>query len=195
MHYVFGLGNLGNEHQHTRHNAGRVLVAAVAKAAGSPLSFDRQANASMGMGDVGGAVTFVLPETYMNLSGQTARYFVEKHTARPEDFIVVYDDVDLPLGTMRLSIDRGDGGHNGIKSIEAALGSRAFARIRIGIAPTSFLTGKVKRPKGGGALERFVLGTLTRRERAAIEALLPRVTEAIETITKDGIEKAMSTTH
>ena len=193
MLYVFGLGNPGKEYEHTRHNIGRALVSEYAAVCGAPWEKDRNAQALVARGSVRGTlVTFVLPETYMNRSGDTASYFIKKHGAAPEQFIVVHDEIDLPLGTVRIGTNRGDGGHNGVTSMIDGTGSREFARIRIGIAPTSFWTGKVKRPGGGGALEKFVLGSFSRAERAVMREVAPRVRGAVETIVTEGVPLAMN---
>ncbi|MEX0917800.1 MAG: aminoacyl-tRNA hydrolase [Candidatus Paceibacterota bacterium] len=193
MYYVFGLGNPGAEYADTRHSVGRTLIERFADSQSASFSNERNAQALIAHVDVAGVPTMlVLPETFMNRSGETARFLKEKRGALPKDCIVVYDDVDLPLGTIRVTQGRGDGGHNGIKSFVEGLKSKEFVRIRIGIAPTSFWTGKVKRPTAGGPLERFVLGRFSRSEQAKLDGIFERTARAIETIVVDGVERAMN---
>lgn len=193
MHFIIGLGNPGIEYAATRHNVGRVLVERFARSLDVSFSSDRNAQALTASATVGGApLTLVLPETFMNRSGETARFLKEKQHARPEECIVVYDDVDLPLGTVRVTHGRGDGGHNGIKSLIEGFKTKDFIRIRVGIAPTSFWTGKVKRPAAGGPLERFVLGRFSRSEQGKLDDIFDRTSQAIETIVSDGVERAMN---
>lgn len=187
MHYIIGLGNPGAEYDHTRHNIGRVAVELVREKRGlSMWEKDKHAQALVSRG---ADVTLVLPETYMNRSGETARYLVEKLGVRPEELIVIHDDIDLPLGTVRVAAGRGAGGHNGIRSIIDALGTNAFIRIRIGIAPTSFWTGAVKRPK---PLEQFVLGRFSLSERRVAHAAAERVDSILEDILREGPVVAMN---
>lgn len=195
MHFIIGLGNPGATYENTRHNVGRLLVARLQEQVGDANSWkkDNGAQALLSQGKFGSfPVEFVLPETFMNRSGETVAYLSEKCGAAPEELIVVYDDVDLPLGSLRIAHGRGAGGHNGIGSIIAALKHKDFIRVRIGIAPTSFWTGKVKRPQGGGKLERFVLGAFSRSERSTIDEIASRVFDAIETIVTEGSAKAMN---
>lgn len=194
MKYVIGLGNPGLQYDGTRHNVGRMLVEKFAQGAGALFEGDKNARARMARAPAHGPheIMYVLPETYMNRSGETAAYLTRAYGARPDDMIVVYDDLDLPLGTVRVAQARGNGGHNGIKSVADALGSKDFIRVRIGIAQTSFWTGKPKRPQGGDALSRFVLARFTRHERLTIEETAPRVRAVIEAIVTDGVAKAMN---
>ena len=140
-------------------------------------------------------VEFILPETFMNKSGETIRYVVNKHGAKAEEFIVIHDDIDLPFGEIKIGKDRGAGGNNGIKSIIKALGTKDFTRVRVGIAPKSFLTGKMKRPKGGGPLEKFVLKPFAKREEKELGDLITLVTAALKTILEEGVEAAMNQYH
>ena len=192
--YLIGLGNPGTKYEKTRHNIGRLVVSRLHDTLhGNPWRNDKHANAFCAEGQLAGhALSFVLPETFMNRSGETARFLVSKRGASLDELVVLYDDVDLAFGTVRIGVGRGDGGHNGIKSIASSLGSKDFIRIRIGIAPTSFWTGKMKRPAGGGALERFVLGRLSRAEERALSDLVPLVTDIVATIATDGVERAMN---
>lgn len=194
MHCIIGLGNPGKEYEGTRHNVGRHLVEMLAAARGAnSWRHDPYANAQCAEGTIGGVpVMFVLPETFMNRSGTTVRYLIERQQVPLEQIIVLHDEVDLPLGSLRLATGRGHGGHNGIRSIIDETGDAGFARVRIGISPTSFWTGKVARPAGGGALERFVLAPFSKRERAAIDELAPRIADAVGTIVTKGMEAAMN---
>jgi len=194
MFYIVGLGNPGEKYTDTRHNVGRILVEKLQEAGGfSDWSKSKHANAFCSHGSVvGDAVELILPETYMNKSGETIRYIVDKHQAKPEDFIVMHDEIDLPFGEIKISVGRGDGGNNGLKSIINHLGSKNFVRVRVGIAPTSFWTGKVKRPAGGGPLERFVLKPFSSKEQNQLPDIFNRVQGILETVIQDGVDKAMN---
>lgn len=191
MFYIVGLGNPGEKYENTRHNVGRIVVRAMA----GEVSWEKSkhANALYAWGEIAGTeVGWILPETFMNKSGDTIRYVVKKHEANPGQIIVIYDDVDLALGEIKLSKGRGDGGHNGIKSIIGALGTKEFMRVRVGIAPKSFWTGKVRRPAGGAPMTRHVLGRFSRGEEKVLAEVNETVAGAIKSILTDGIEKAMN---
>lgn len=194
MNYLIGLGNPGAEYEHTRHNIGRDLVLAYQEARGfSSWTNNSPAKAIFSSGNVKGeSVELVLPETFMNRSGETARFLVEKNNAKPEDLIVIYDDIDLPLGQFKISKDRGHGGHNGIKSIESSINSQSFVRVRVGIAETSFWTGRVKRPSGGERMSKYVLGRFSSREDAMLKQVQPEIFAAIDVLVSDGPELAMN---
>jgi PTH1 family peptidyl-tRNA hydrolase len=127
----------------------------------------------------------------MNNSGAAVVKFVQKTDVGK--LIVLHDDIDLPFGEIKVSKGRGDGGNNGIKSIISKLGSKDFVRIRIGIAPTSFWTGKTKRPLGGGPLERFVLQSFSKKEAEQLSHIYEHVFNALQEILKNGPEAAMNT--
>lgn len=190
MYYVIGLGNPGAKYAHTRHNIGREIVAQFAEVEQcNEWTRDKAANAYLAQCAVHDAsVTLVLPETYMNRSGETVRYL----RMEPSEMIVVYDDIDLPLGKIKISKGKGDGGHNGMKSILGAVATNDIIRIRVGVAPTSFWTGDVKRPAGGAALERFVLSRFKLAERRARDRVAEQVFHAITTIVADGVDIAMN---
>jgi PTH1 family peptidyl-tRNA hydrolase len=154
---------------------------------------DKHANATtsrMMFGDI--AAELLLPETFMNRSGDTVKYLTEKQGAAMADMIVVHDDIDLPFGEIKVVQGRGAGGNNGIKSIIQTTGSKDFARVRVGIAPRSFWTGEMKRPAGGGPLERFVLKPFSGSESKKLPDVYKKVQEAIELITAKGVEEAMN---
>lgn len=188
MFYVVGLGNPEQKYDGTRHNVGRDFVFDFGGGR-SEFSHNNYANA---LTSRDGEVEWVAPETYMNKSGDSVRFFVEKQEANAEEFVIVYDDVDLPVGEVKVSVSRGAGGHNGVSDIIKALGSKDFARIRVGIAPVSFWTGQARRPQGGAPMTRHVLGKFSSKEAKKIEEVKSKVTDIIKTIQTDGVEVAMN---
>ena len=179
MNYlIVGLGNPGTEYEKTRHNAGWIVI----DHAYPNLEFGRDSYANAGTATAGDLL-FVKPATFMNLSGETVQYFVDKKEHLPENIIVIYDDIDLPLGKFKISFDRGSGGHNGIKSIETCLGSREFIRIRIGISKTL---------EDGTFVKPNVLGKFESSELEQLAEVSKKIRLAIETIVKKGKEKAMT---
>lgn len=180
MNYlIVGLGNPGTEYEKTRHNAGWVVIDYAYPA----LQWGGDSYANAGVATENN-LTFVKPATFMNLSGETVQYFVDKKGYAPENIVVVYDDIDLPLGKIKISFDRGSGGHNGIKSIETCLGSREFIRIRIGISKTL---------EDGTLVKPNVLGKFEPSELEMLGEVSKKVKLAIDTILKEGKEKAMTT--
>lgn len=190
MFYIVGLGNPGKDYENTRHNVGWVALDYMIDAVGLPSLFTSSKYAGrVSEGVLGGSdVTLLYPDTFMNKSGSAVKKLVPK--GEEGSLVVVYDDVDIPVGEIKVSFGRGDGGHNGIKSIVASLGTKEFVRVRIGIAPKSFF-GKTKRPKGD-RLPEHVLGDFKKREMKDLEEGLEKAKVAIEMIVKEGIEKAMN---
>lgn len=176
------LGNPGTQYENTKHNAGWI----VADEWNLSWSGNKYAECEEARE---GDLVFAKPKTFMNESGRTALWYKKEYELKPEDFVVVYDDVDLPVGTVRVSFNRGSGGHNGIKSIEQALGNPAFVRIRIGVAHVDE-EGKASVP---GLRHDFVLSSFSSQEKKVLETLAPKVETIIKTIVKDGYEKAMNT--
>jgi PTH1 family peptidyl-tRNA hydrolase len=179
MNYlVVGLGNPGKEYQKTRHNAGWIVI----DFAYPDLSWeqDNYAVADIAKNE---DIAFVKPRTFMNLSGESVGYITNKKDIAAEHCIVIYDDIDLPLGKLKISYDRGSGGHNGIKSIQDHLGTAEFIRIRIGISKV-LESGELVKPN--------VLGKFEPEELEILEAVAKRVKLAIHTIIKDGKELAMT---
>lgn len=192
MHYVVGLGNPGTKYEHTRHNVGRKFLYVVAHTEQLPeWSKDKGAQALSTRGVVAShPVVFLLPETFMNKSGESVRYLVNKKDMEPDKLIVVYDDVDLPIGDIKVSFGRGSGGHNGVASVIQALGTKDFTRIRIGVASKG-LFGTVKRPSGE-KLSGHVLGKFSKREEKKLEEAFAQAHDALVRIVRDGAERAMS---
>jgi PTH1 family peptidyl-tRNA hydrolase len=184
MKLIVGLGNPGSEYAANRHNVGFMCINHLARANG--IKFDRkQGLARVGIGCIAGQkAVLAKPQTYMNVSGESVVRLVNKHRVDLADLIVIHDDLDLPLGKLRLSFNSSSGGHRGIKSIISALGSKEFNRVRIGIG----------RPgeSGGDDIIDFVLGDLTGDERKAIEDVLPRSSDGIACLISDGLAVAMN---
>lgn len=188
---IAGLGNPGEEYKNTRHNIGREMASAFVGASGLPdfvSSSTYSGEISEGMLH-GKDVRVLLPDTYMNKSGASVKKAVTKDAV--EDLVVVYDELDLPIGEMKVSFGRGSGGHNGVESIINALQSKDFVRVRIGISPVSFF-GKMHRPKGE-RVSPFVLQTFSRREAAKLERIEKDVLSALTMLIQEGKEHVMNT--
>ncbi|MBP7006973.1 MAG: aminoacyl-tRNA hydrolase [Candidatus Pacebacteria bacterium] len=179
MKLVVGLGNPGSEYENTRHNAGRIVVNQVAK------KLEDTKNLPAGR-----QVKFLTPDTFMNNSGKDVVKFV-KSKKDLKDLVVIYDDIDLPLGKIKISFNRSSGGHNGLASIIKHVKSEEFLRIRIGITPST-PTGKTKKPKGEKAVLNFLLGEFKKPELEIIKKISKKVSEAIEMFYSEGMDKTMS---
>ena len=176
MKLVVGLGNPGKEYENTRHNTGRILVGMIQK------KLDKE-NAKQ-------KIKFLTPDTFMNNSGKAVAPLI-KTKKDLKDLVVIYDDIDLPLGKMKISFNRSSGGHNGLESIIKALKSQEFLRIRIGLSPAT-PKGVVKKPKGEKAVIKFILGEYKKSEMETLKKLSKKVAEAVEMIFAESKEKAMS---
>ena len=192
MKLVVGLGNPGEEYEATRHNTGWIMLDFILgnkvdwkPANGTKLLYYKDS--------IGGKPTeYIKPTTFMNNSGIAVSFVKDKHKLNLKDIVVIYDDVDLPLGSIKISYDRSSGGHNGLESIIIKkLKSREFVRIRIGIAPST-PTGKLRKPKGEEAMLKFLLGKYKDEELKELKKLSKKVNEALETIFTEGKDKAMS---
>ena len=176
---IVGLGNPGPKYAGTRHNAGFLCVDRLAERAGIALN-DRRKTALLGEGRIEGKrVVLVKPRTFMNVSGEAVRYAMDRYRVRAESVLIILDDLDLPLGRVRMRASGGTGGHNGLNSINAALGTQEYARLRIGIG----------RPQGETV--GYVLGAFTPEEAPAAEAALGRAADAAEAWLTHGVNHAM----
>ncbi|MGQ0715360.1 MAG: aminoacyl-tRNA hydrolase [Gemmatimonadaceae bacterium] len=183
---IVGLGNPGREYELTRHNVGWMVVDHLADV----WHFDgwrRDGDSMVAAGRAhGAAVRLVKPQTFMNLSGAALRPFLRRPLFDPAgDLLIVVDDVALPLGRIRLRSSGTAGGHNGLKSIESAVGSQTYARARIGVAPPD-------PQRRDPSLADFVLSPFGKSERTEVASLMPRITAAVETWLTDGIDRAMN---
>lgn len=183
---IVGLGNPDVGHTGERHNAGRALLQQIAKKEKLEWRTDANAKALIANGDA----TFVLPETYMNASGKAVGKYV-KSVKAAEHLLVVYDDLDLPLGAMKISYDRSSGGHNGLKSVERSVKTKKFWRLRIGVCHVT-PSGKKKKPIGEQEVIDFILGTFKEGEREILKKIYKRAAEAIACVLRDGPVAAMN---
>lgn len=191
MFYIVGLGNPGEKYQQTRHNVGWMVLDYMVDVLGlpSPVSSSKYAG-RISEGVLGSEdITLLYPDTFMNKSGSAVKKLVPK--GKEGQLVVVYDDVDLPVGDIKISQGKGSGGHNGISSIVSALGSKDFIRVRVGIAGKSIF-GQTKRPTGE-RLPKHVLGDFKKREQRSLDEVLPLATTAIQTIVTKGVVAAMNT--
>ena len=185
---ILGLGNPGRDYEATRHNVGWWVIDHLADV----WHFDgwrKDGEASVARGQLGRThVRLVKPLTYMNRSGLVLRPYLRRpFWAASTDLLVIVDDAALPVGRLRLRAQGSSGGHNGLKSIEHALQSRAYARLRVGIAPADPGRGREIRD-----LSDFVLAPFGREERETVQSLMPRIVDAVERWIREGIDAAMS---
>ena len=191
MFLILGLGNPGEKYKNSRHNVGFILLDEIF---GEKFIYDKYANAKILKEE---DAFFVKPETYMNNSGTSVKYLLDKNNIKPENIVVLHDDIDLPFGNIRIVFGSGAGGHNGIKSIFENIGTNDFVRIKIGIAPTDS-SGKAIKPKPGlfqsqkNAVSNFVLKDFSKNDLEKIKSLAPKIKEIIDTIIKYGRNTAMN---
>jgi len=180
---IVGLGNPGIEYQFTPHNLGFLTIDRIAGDRGIEVK-NRQCRALTARAEIAGVpVVLAKPETYMNLSGLSVRELAAEHQVDVQsDLIVIYDELDLPLGTIRIRQRGRSAGHNGVESILGALGTDEFLRIRLGIAP--------EHEVDDGA--RFVLTPFRRAQDKAVDEMLEAAATAVEVILKDGPAAAMN---
>ncbi|HIK27764.1 MAG: aminoacyl-tRNA hydrolase [Oscillatoriaceae bacterium SKW80] len=187
---IVGLGNPEPKYEQTRHNIGFSAIDALARAWKIPLAENRkfQGIYGEGIGAKGEKIRLLKPLTYMNLSGQAIKAVTDWYKLPPESVLVIYDDMDLPPGRLRLRLSGSAGGHNGMKSAIAHLGTQNFPRLRIGI-------GKPPKQINGNSETNtvsYVLGKFSQKETQIMSEVLQLVVEAVELSLKQGVEKAMS---
>ena len=182
MNYlVVGLGNVGAEYAATRHNIGFMVLDALAGASNAVFQTSRYGDTAT-LSIKGRQITLLKPSTYMNLSGNAVRYWVNKMNLPLENLLVICDDLNLPFGSMRMRKKGSDGGHNGLKNIEAMLGTQEYARIRIGIG-NDF--------KAGGQVD-FVIGRMRPEELEAVPGICEKAMAGIRDFVMMGADRAMN---
>ena len=190
MELIVALGNPGKEYEHTRHNVAWIVLHALMEHSGFPAPHSSGAfSGEVSVGNLHGKeVRILFPTTFMNNSGSAVKKALDCEPR--SSLIVIHDEVDLPLGTVRIAEGRGPGGHNGVKSIIESIDSKDFVRIRIGIARKNIF-GIVQRPTGD-ALSNFVLGEFGSKEKEVLEEVGKKVMRAIELMYTKDVQGAMN---
>ena len=183
MRLIVGLGNPGIEYQFTPHNLGFLAVDRIAEQCGVVVN-NRHCHAQTARARIDNEdVVLAKPETYMNLSGMSVRELVEKYQALPaNDLVLLYDELDLPFGTLRVRPRGRSAGHNGVESVIGALGTQEFARIRMGVAPDF--------PVSDGA--KYVLSQFKKAQYPVVDQVLDAAAEAVKVILAEGMQAAMN---
>lgn len=178
---IVGLGNIGDEYAHTRHNTGFDIVSRLASDAGVDFSSERYGDVAR-MRVKGRDLVILKPNTYMNLSGKAVRYWADKESIAPENILVVVDDLALPVGAIRLKGKGSAGGHNGLKNITELLGTENYPRLRFGIG-NEF--------RRGGQID-FVLGGWSDEEKPVVDERMEMAAECIRTYVCIGLQLTMT---
>jgi PTH1 family peptidyl-tRNA hydrolase len=181
---IVGLGNPGAEYESTRHNIGFLIVDLIAREAGAQIK-RKDCRALVGRAEIEGVgCDLVKPQTYMNLSGESVSCLLAKQALGSDTgpLIVISDDLALPFGRIRIRPRGSAGGHNGLKSIISAMKTDEFIRLRVGILPEHPI----------GDTKNFVLSEFSKQERASLDEVLTRGADALRTIVKDGVDRAMA---
>ena len=184
MKLIVGLGNPGVDYERSRHNIGWLILDAFARKFRIDVA-THEKNAMTGSGRVaGGAVMVAKPLTYMNLSGEAVRLLVNAYLDGPADLIVVYDDIDLPLGKLRIRPNGSSGTHNGMRSVVASLATEQFPRLRCGVRGENY--------GEAGRLGDYVLEDFTAEEMPAIETMIGRAVDALVLFCRGDLRRAMN---
>jgi len=202
MYLIIGLGNPGEEYEDSRHNTGRRITETLRVKNKFPeWRVDSKSKALISSGKIGKEKIFLaLPETFMNKSGEAVKKLLSNVKCQVSNIVIVYDDLDLPLGKMKISFNRGSGGHRGLLSIEKNLKTREFIRLRVGITPST-KSGKLLKPQSEREVIDFILGKFSAKGGSASGGKKPELEKfkkisgqavsAIQSIVSDGLQKAM----
>ncbi len=179
---IVGLGNPGEAYQHTRHNAGFMVVERLQGEYRIPLDYKRFANV-WGAGQMmGKTVALAQPQAYMNRSGPPVLRLMSYYGISTRDLLIIHDDIDIPFGRIKIKEKGGHGGHNGVKSLMEALGTGDFPRVRVGVG----------RPESGGDVVQHVLEPFGTGEEAKLDGILDRAAEAAVTVLSHGAKFGMN---
>lgn len=191
MYIICGLGNPGEEYKNTRHNTGRIILEWIAKKQGiESWKKDNVLLSSVAKGKIGDeSVTLILPETFMNKSGNALKTLITSEK-KAESLIVIHDDLDIPLGSVKIVFNRGAGGHRGVESIIRSIKTEKFIRIRVGISPTT-ASGKLRKPTGE-KVDGFIVGEFKKSEMEEIKKIAKKVNDAVEKILASDVFSAMT---
>lgn len=182
MKCIIGLGNPGRKYKDTRHNIGFMAIDHLSDSLDIGLSANKF-KCDYGTGFINGErVMLVKPQTYMNLSGEGVRPLMDYYNIETDDILVLYDDLDLPVGRLRLRLKGSGGGHNGIKSLNQHLNTQNYKRIRIGI----------DRPDAGMTVIKYVLSKFPKSQRALVQKVIERISEASEAFITKNFQDVMT---
>lgn len=183
---VVGLGNPGPRYETTRHNLGFLVADILADRIGSGFKVHKKSGAEVTTGRLGGrSVVLAKPRTYMNESGRHVGPLAKFYSVAPADVVVIHDELDIDFGRIRLKFGGGEGGHNGLKSVASALGTKDFQRVRIGVG----------RPPGRQDPAAYVLENFNTRERPELGTIVEQAADATELLLQYGVEAAQNTVH
>lgn len=191
MNYiVVGLGNPGEQYASSRHNTGFMVLDAFVS--NEDWESDAVVKGVSHKGSVEKHTVYSLkPHTMMNKSGLAVSGLALKRKVKPENIIVVHDDVDMPIGSIKIVKGRGAGGHNGVRSVQRSLKTKDFVRVKIGVSAHT-PAGKIRKPKGEKKVLEHLLGRFTKKDEIELKKILKHAVEAIETIIVDGPLEAMN---
>lgn len=183
---VVGLGNPGPAYAKTRHNVGFMVADVLAARIGSAFKVHKKSGAEVITGRLAGApVVLAKPRCYMNESGRQVGPLAKFYSVPPGRIVVIHDELDIDFGRIRLKVGGGEGGHNGLRSVASALGSKEFQRVRIGVG----------RPPGRKDPAAFVLEAFSAAERAEVPTICEQAADATELLIAQGLEPAQNTVH
>ncbi|MGB8404144.1 MAG: aminoacyl-tRNA hydrolase [Mycobacterium sp.] len=183
---VVGLGNPGPRYETTRHNVGFLVADILADRIGAGFKVHKKSGAEVTTGRLGGrSVVLAKPRTFMNESGRHVGPLAKFYSVDPADLVVIHDELDIDFGRIRLKFGGGEGGHNGLRSIASALGTKDFQRVRIGVG----------RPPGRQDPAAFVLENFNSKERPELGTILEQAADATELLLQHGVEAAQNTVH
>lgn len=186
---IIGLGNPLPKYAKTRHNIGEHIVSRIVNTLGIEMSPKKMFEAHIGKGAfLGTPVVFALPQTYMNDSGKAVSKLFTKENVSYSDLVVIHDDVDMPLGAVKMMYDRGSAGHKGVDSINNSLKTTKYYRIKVGIIPVDE-EGNMRKPDHD-KMPNFVTGTFTKYEWEALQPAIDKVLKTLEIFVKEGPVKA-----
>lgn len=191
MFVIVALGNPGEEYIGTRHNTGRIVLESFWKKFEFPdFEMNKKYQSLTSEGKVGKEKVLLLePETFMNKSGNALKTLITS-AKKAEQLVVIHDDLDIPLGTFKVSFNKSSGGHNGVESIIKAVKTQAFVRVRVGITPAT-ASGKMKKPAGEKAIIDHILGKFKKPEMEIIKKVSKKVADQLEILVKEGRDRAM----
>ncbi|EDX85948.1 peptidyl-tRNA hydrolase [Synechococcus sp. PCC 7335] len=185
---IVGLGNPGTKYERTRHNIGFEIIDALANSFSNvSLTPNKRFQGATGeFWSAGERVVLLKPTTYMNRSGQAVRAVLDWYKLEPTAVLVIYDDMDLPTGRLRMRLSGGAGGHNGMKSIISHLGTKEFPRLRVGVGSAD------KSGDRDGAVVSHVLGRFSPSDRKIVDAVIPMAVDAVDLSLRKGVERSMN---